>query len=298
MADRLESGMSVDEAIKESAVGLPTFVSGIVQIGIETGNLRKMMVEFVAEHQRAREIWRHVKFSLAYPILLVIMSCLIGSFLIMVAAPIIEATFNEFELELSSEIAQTTNFITWFADGGAMHLGISLGVLIGMILLARVFGGRRFLFQFFATMPAFGKLIQWQSFAEFSRLLQMTVEQNVPLPKALELVSHGLRNPFVAFLARSMSARAQSGLSLTSTIEQTPHVPGIVVGAIRWGEESGDLAAALETLHEMLYSAIRVRSDLLSRVLPPIILVLVAGLVLTLVATLFLPLTSLIQNLT
>ena len=297
MADRVESGMSVDEAIKESANGLPAFVSGVVRIGLETGNLRKMMMEFVAEHQRAREIWRHVKFSLAYPLLLIAMSCAVCIFLMLVAAPIIKATIEEFEIELSSQIVYSTSFITWFAESGAAHLGMSIVVMALLLLIATVFGGRRFLFQFFATMPALGKLIQWQAFAEFTRLLQMTIEQNVPLPKALHLVSHGVRNPFVAFLARSMSVRAETGLSLAATVEQTPHIPGIVIAAIRWGEESGDLTAALETLHEMLYSAIRVRSELLSRILPPMILVLVAGLVITIAATMILPLTSLIQNL-
>ena len=129
MADRVESGMSVDEAIKESANGLPAFVSGVVRIGLETGNLRKMMMEFVAEHQRAREIWRHVKFSLAYPLLLIAMSCAVCIFLMLVAAPIIKATIEEFEIEAMQEgdnPQMTENeAMDLLADSDNMSIGIN-----------------------------------------------------------------------------------------------------------------------------------------------------------------------------
>jgi type II secretory pathway component PulF len=67
---------------------------------------------------------------------------------------------------------------------------------------------------------------------------------------------------------------------------------------VRWGEQTSNPAAAFRAGAEMFESRVHVRVSVLQTVLPPFVFLMIIAAVFFLVSGLFLPLISLIQNLT
>jgi type II secretory pathway component PulF len=118
------------------------------------------------------------------------------------------------------------------------------------------------------------------------------------LPEALELTASGVRDANIAHVARRMAAGAAEGRSLSDLLWSESSISASLVPIVRWGEQTGSLPEALATAAEMLEGRIQMRSSLLSTIMPPLAFVAIGSLAIGLVFGLFLPLVSLIQNLT
>ena len=93
-------------------------------------------------------------------------------------------------------------------------------------------------------------------------------------------------------------ANPQAGVPLGELMKATPRIPAFIVPIVSWGEREGSLAQATQSAHELLEGRIRMRNSLVSVLLPPLVLIFVAAAICLLVIGLFMPLVSLIQNLT
>jgi type II secretory pathway component PulF len=144
------------------------------------------------------------------------------------------------------------------------------GMLV-LLILVRICRGGEFMSRIVASLPAFGKLFMWDGYAEFCRFLRLLLNLNVPLPEALLLVSQGMRSQEMAGVVRELAERTRLGTTLSQAMESTGRVPHSVSTVARWGEQTGQLPEALRLTYEMLDGWIRLRADLLRRVLPPLI---------------------------
>ena len=73
--------------------------------------------------------------------------------------------------------------------------------------------------------------------------------------------------------------------------------PACLVPLVRWGEETGTLAEALDAGREMLEERVRMRSLLLQMALPPVLFIAIGCLVLFAVGAMFMPMINLVQAL-
>ena len=95
-----------------------------------------------------------------------------------------------------------------------------------------------------------------------------------------------------------LADRAEQGQRLADGMAQDPQIPGQLISIIRVGEQNGDLPTALRAGAELLEGRIQLRSQLLVLVLPPIFFIVIAGFCVLLIVSLFVPMFSLVQNLT
>jgi type II secretory pathway component PulF len=299
VATKLTSGISLDQALCNEGRGFPKYVGGLIKAGIRTGNVGSVLIELVEQQQAYRDVWRRVLTALAYPCLLLVGTIGIAMVVVMGILPACRETLEQLDdwTDLPNLLTGAFETLVWISDRGIYFLiGFTVTALVATLLLAMLCG-RAALSRVFSSLPAFGKLTLWQGFAEFARLLKILISQNVPLPEALALTAVGLRNSNVAAIANSLSIRTDQGQSLAEAMESNRHIPGIVVSMIHWGEQSADLVGALQTVHETLEGAIRLRAELLARVLPPLVFILIGSGLLAVLAGIFLPLANAANNL-
>ena len=174
--------------------------------------------------------------------------------------------------------------------------GIALIVVVSMLAI-RWLGGARYWMRVISSIPGIGTLVHWYGFAEFARVLRILLDQDVALPEALEVTSQAMSNANVAHTAIQLSAATASGQSLSASLAQDRQVPQFMVPIVRVGEEQNELSGALQVIGELFEGFMRVRSQLISSVAPPLMLLLIGGAAIALPFCLLLPLVSLITNL-
>ena len=200
-------------------------------------------------------------------------------------------------LGLQLELPAFTRCFIWFQQTGLKWcLALVAAVVVGAILF-RLLGGAARWSRAISTLPLVGVLWHWSGVAELARLVAVLVEDGVPLAASLRLAAAAARDANMREVGGSLAAGVEQGGRLSERMAATPRVPASLVPIVRWGERTGQLPEALRVAAEMFEGRLQMRAELVRTILPPLVFVAVAGGVLFLLASLFLPMISLIQGL-
>jgi type IV pilus assembly protein PilC len=292
LAAEIERGRSLEDCLAHTA-GLPPYVAGLIRAAQRTGDMGVTITAWTVNRRSARQYWRSMLASLAYPTIAVVLAIAVFLFLGIAVVPTFDRMFQEFGLKLPMAtvyVLRASNFATRLFPFVA---GLLLAVAVG----TRVFGGRAGWSALVTNLPMIGPAWHWTGVAEMLRGLGLLVEHRVPLPEALRLTAGGIADAYIAQQCRALATRVEGGRSLTMSLVDLRTLPLSIVPLVRWGEQHDQLDASLRSAAEMIENRLKVRSSLLAQVIPPLLYIFVLVSVVSAFLSLFLPLISLIQGL-
>jgi type II secretory pathway component PulF len=301
LAERVEQGVAVDEAMREDSHRFPPHVAGLVAAALRTSDLGSALEELVDHHRRLREIRWTVIGSVAYPLIVLVLASLVIGFLMVWIVPVFREMFEEFELALppvTLGVLEVSRLFTTLFEGLQkwMTLGTLL-TLVAMIVAARMLLGAARWRRLWESTPLIGPILSWTGAAGFSRMLAVLVDYQVPLPLALRLTADAVNDANVREACGELASGIENGSSLADLIESRRQLPATLVPFVRVGERQGTLPDALRTVNELFLERVQLRAALLRSVSPPLVFLLIGGTVMLCVVALFLPLISLINGL-
>jgi type II secretory pathway component PulF len=293
VANEVERGRQLDDVISAAARRLPTHLAGLVRAAQRTGHLGAVLAEWLENRRSAREHWRRVVAALAYPALTLALA--IGIYVLFATAIVnpIATIIDEFGLSIPVNL----NVIRWISSTGLSLFGATAGVTALVLVLLRLVGGRLAWSWMMTQLPLVGSTWHWTGVAEMLRSLALLVEHQVPLPEALRLAAGGIGDAYVGSLCRELAGSVEKGTPLFMAVVYQRSLPLSIVPLVRWGEEQAVLPEGLRSAAEMLEGRLRIRSSLIVQIIPPLIFVIVAVMVLSLVFFVLTTLVTLIRGL-
>jgi type IV pilus assembly protein PilC len=163
-------------------------------------------------------------------------------------------------------------------------------------MVARTPGGRAFIDRMMLRMPLFGDLTRKSSISRFSRTLGTLVTSGVPILQALNITRDTAGNAIVADAVTKVHDAVKEGESIVQPLEASGVFPPMVISMVDVGEETGQLPEMLLKIAEVYDDEVDNAVEGLTSLLEPIMIVLLALIVGTIVIALFMPLISIIQN--
>jgi type IV pilus assembly protein PilC len=145
-------------------------------------------------------------------------------------------------------------------------------------------------------MPVFGDLTRKSSISRFSRTLGTLVTSGVPILQALNITRETAGNSVIADAITKVHDSVKEGESIVQPLEASGVFPPMVISMIDVGEETGQLPEMLLKIAEVYDDEVDNAVTGLTSLLEPIMIVILAVIVGTIVIALFLPLISIIQN--
>jgi type IV pilus assembly protein PilC len=147
------------------------------------------------------------------------------------------------------------------------------------------------------ALPLIGPIMRYNLLARWTDAVGVGVHAGLDLPRAVELADDAVASPALSHDGSLIIANLNAGKSLDD-VHNTRLLPATVLAAISLASKNNDLPTALTTLSEMYQEQARLRTSLLPGLLTPILLILVAVVIGMIVLAMFLPLITLIQNIT
>ena len=302
LGERLTRGESLADAVAAEGDRLPRLYRALIEAGARSGRL-PLVLEGLASFARSfQEARRSLGLALLYPLMVLIFAY--GLFVLVVARvlPLFESTFATFNVPLGvvprtlASIGRTTG--TWWPIGPAFLVaGFVLWWTSGAARGLDPISGRRFL----SAFPWMRSLLDSMEAANFAELLALLVEHEVPLHEAITLASDVAGERRLGGSGRALAAVIESGgdparaLSELPSSQRPPPLLGWLITTRR------PPAALVESLHRLslMYRRRSQRlSELISVLLPSVLLVVIGGSAVLLYAlTLFDPLATLMRNL-
>ena len=138
-------------------------------------------------------------------------------------------------------------------------------------------------------VPLAGKIFQNLAVARFCRVLGTLLHNGVPILRSLEISSSAAGNRVLATAITNAAENISAGQSLAQPLAASGYFPGEVVEMIAVAEESNTLETVLTNISDSLERRTVRRLELMVRLLEPLMLLLLAGVVLMVVIALLMP---------
>ena len=209
LAASLESGDDVESALASDRHA-PHYLRTLIAAGVRTGNIAKVLEEYLHTTRVSRAAWRAVFLSILYPVVMILFAFGVLTFFLTFAMPQFKEIFNDFGVELPS----LTVAMIGISESLVGIVGSFVLFLVALLLLYGahvVLPGRGWRIRLLQAIPLLGTANRMAAAAEFCSRLSVLIECRIPLDEALFVLSSSLRDPNLATVSRQLSARISRG---------------------------------------------------------------------------------------
>lgn len=299
VADSVQGGSTFSEGLAQHPRLFNDLYVNMVRAG-ELGGVLEVVLTRLAEFQeKAQKIKNKVVAAMVYPIIVLVLALAILMVLMIFIVPRFEAIFHD--MLGDKPLPAITLFVIGVSSFMQNHWAILLGFLLGIIVLSKLVGrtraGRAVLDRVKLRAPLFGDLIRKTSISRFSRTLGTLVTSGVPILQALTITRETAGNMVIARAISLVHDSVKEGESIVQPLETSGAFPPMVVSMIDVGEETGQLPEMLLKIAEVYDDEVDNSVAALTSLLEPIMIVLLALIVGTIVIALFMPLIGIISGL-
>jgi general secretion pathway protein F len=279
LANDLRAGHTLPEALKRQEGRVPGYYAALLAAGIRSGRLSEVLTTLTVHARAVADFRASIISAMLYPALVLILGVGLVVFVGHFVLPIYVQIFEDFKMQLP----YFTQLLVFVSRHSLVLLVIPFCVLLLLILTERWWlrssaAGRRLWTRIVYTLPGFGTVVRNGQISAFTELLGILIDQAVPLPEALRLAGETSSDPFLNEGAKQIEKDLLQGMPFAAALKQQRWVPELVVWMIGFGERQGNLGGALKQISEMYRRQAEARALFLRTVMPPLFIILVAGL--------------------
>ena len=300
LSESVEGGTTFSEALSQHPKAFNKLYVNMVKAG-ELGGVLEIVLTRLAEFaEKSQRIKGKVTSAMVYPLVVLTIAVGIVTFLMLFIVPKFEAIFKDM---LGGRplpfITQMIMDLSRFIQGNFILIAV---VIIVAVVAARFAmkmpGVAAAVDNYKLKIPLFGDMLTKTSVARFSRTLGTLVSSGVPILQALNITRDTAGNLRVSKAVESIHDNVKEGESMVTPMEASGIFPPMVVSMVQVGEETGQLPDMLTKVADVFEEEVDNAVSGLTSLLEPVMIVLLALVVGTIVVALFLPLITIIQDLT
>jgi general secretion pathway protein F/type IV pilus assembly protein PilC len=288
---RVQEGATLADAMARHPRAFGELATSIVRAGGEGGFLEGALDRLAKFTEQQDELKSRVVGALAYPTILFVLGTVVVNVLIIFFVPKFERLFTR--LRERGELPAVTDWLLWLSNVMQTYgIIIAAGIVIaGFIIRSRLQTeeGRVLLDKLRLKVPIVSGIYLSMAVSRFCRVLGTLLTGGVPIVRSLEISADSTGNRVLSTAIRGAAENISAGESLATPLAACGHFPADVVEMIAVGEQSNNLETVLPHIADTLERDTWRRLDLFVRLLEPLMLVLLAGVVLIVVIALLVP---------
>ncbi len=305
VCEEVEGGSSLSEAMSKNPKAFNLLYVKMVNAG-EIGGVLDIILQRLADFmEKSQRLKRKIKGALVYPVVVIIIALLILTAIMVFIIPKFEKIFAEFGVTLPGLTTWLINTSRWVAGANPMQQVPGWVVLLLSPVLAIIFWklirkagpGRAATDMLIVHLPIFGKLVRKSTIARFTRTLGTLISAGVPILEAITITGETSGNYVYEKALRRVHDSIREGESFAGPLRESKVCDAIVVNMIDVGEETGDMDVMLMKIADNYDEEVDVAVQSLTRLIEPLMVVVLGGMIGTIVVAMFLPLVKMIESL-
>jgi type IV pilus assembly protein PilC len=299
LGETIRSGGTFSEGLQQNPKVFDRLYINMVKAG-EAGGVLEVVLDRLAQFmEKSVRVRGRIKSAMTYPLIIVLVAVGIVSALMVFVVPKFESIFattlkGQALPMLTQIVIGTSNFLK-------NHAILAVGLVIGLYflgqLLARTKSGTRFVHGAQLKMPVMGDLFLKSTVARFTRTLGTLLASGVSILEALRITRDTSGNVRVAAAITVVHDRVKEGDTVAGPLRATNIFPDMVPSMIEVGEETGALPDMLTRVADGYDEEVDNAVNALTSLIEPLMIVVMAFMVGTIVIALFLPIVRIIQSL-
>jgi len=292
----IESGHSLSEALSKHKIFTKLYIS-LIRAG-ETGGVLDESMDNLAEFlEKDEKIKLQVRNKTAYPKFVLGFAVIITLVMIVFLIPI----FKEIYDDLGVQLPTMTRAVLWVGD-------LFKNLYFYLFIIVISFGGRFFYRKYKETpggkktidtirikIPKIGDIIKKMALSRFARYLGTLMSAGVPILSALDIVRGVTDNVLIDNAILDIKENIRKGENISTPMSEYSIFPAMMVQMTAVGERTGTLDTNLIKISDFYDSEVEGSMEMLLTILEPMMLLVVALLVGTIVISMYLPLFNIYQ---
>ena len=329
VCDEIEAGSTLSEAMSKSPKAFNRLYVNMIKAG-EAGGALEVILQRLAEFQeRSLALRRKIKGALIYPIVVVLVAVFILAGIMVWIVPEFIKIFNDFEVVMPMMTVLLINISDWTVKLWFLIPGIPVAIWLFVMLMRMFEAGRMGWDLFMLKMPIFGQLVEKTVVSRTTRTLGTLVSSGVPILEALNITRETAGNAMFEKMFSQVSESIREGESIAVPLRAGSRpsfspmaclfwfmfcagpiglliylmkmnqrvVDDLTVNMVDVGEETGELDTMLYKVADTYDEEVSVLTDSLMSLMEPLLIIVLGGAVAFIVISLFMPLVSLIEQL-
>ncbi|MFM9905414.1 MAG: type II secretion system F family protein [Pyrinomonadaceae bacterium] len=294
--EKIKSGIPLSEAFESQGI-FPRIYTASILAGEQSGALDDVLARFVVYLKRSVGISRKLRGALAYPAFLLVAATMMVAFLSLYIVPRMSDLFKS--LSANRGLPTITIVVLAIANGVSGNifwlLPLAIVVGLGLYVWLRTASGKLLLHKMLLRIPVGGQLIRNMATAQLSRSLSTLLSGGITVPDSWEISSQAINNLELRRRSQGVLPMIREGRGFTEALEKANWMPALALDMVGIGERSGSLREMLDEVAGFYDSEAEVRLEQLTTLLEPIILLFMAGIVVTILLAIYLPIIQMIS---
>jgi type IV pilus assembly protein PilC len=300
LAENVQTGSTFSETLSQFPRIFNKLYVNMVKAG-ELGGVLEIVLNRLAEYQeKAQKLKNKVMAAMMYPLIVMIIAVAIMIFLMVVIVPKFEKIFADM-LGDSNKLPGITKLVIsisrWIGESAIFLVVGGVILVIAWRLFSSNPKGRAIIDSWMLRLPLLGDVQRKTSISRFARTLGTLVTSGVPILQALNITRETAGNVVISNAITKIHDAVKEGESMVGPLEASGVFPPMVISMVDVGEETGQLPEMLLKIADVYEDEVDNSVAALTSMLEPLMIVFLALVVGTIVIALFLPLTTIIQQL-
>ena len=293
----VEKGETLASSLAMYPKIFPSLMVHMVEAGEASGSLDVALERMATHFEKSARTSGMVKKAMIYPVAVCIVALAVVVVMLVVVIPNYSQMFESLGTDLpalTKAVQAASNFIIqkWF---------ILVPAIIAIVVLVKMFAQTDTGIHFFAkiklSIPAFKNLEVKQASAQMARTLSTLMAAGVPLVEAVEISSNVMTNVYFKEALEMCKNEIIIGQPLSRPMEQSGLFPPMVYHMTRIGEETGSTEEMLGKLADYYEEEVETAVASLMAAMEPVIIIVLAAIVLTLVGACLMPMMTMYETL-
>jgi len=286
-------GATLSQALRSQPQAFSDLYTAMVASGETSGQLPAVLLRLADDLEAAQAIRRKIAGATAYPMVLSAVALIVIVVLMIFVVPKVVEQFDTFGQELPPLTRATIWLSEFLQSNGLLLLGlIAAAIIAGRYMLKNKTIRRRW-DGLKLRLPLIGNLNRDVNAARFSRTMAGLVSAGTPALTAMDTAQHTLKNTVMRDAISGAVERVRSGAPMSAALKETQVFPPLVTQMVMGGEASGDMGQMFAKSADYLEDEFDAQTTVFLTLLEPAIIILLAGVVLLVVAAIFLPILQL-----
>ena len=263
---------------------------GLVKTGEDAGELEKTLDRLLELLNKQADIRSKVIGTLMYPAFVILLASFIVIVMLVFVFPVFKDMFDQMGMELPWITKVLMDMGLWMKKNWmSIPIGF-IGFFFLCSFLMRWKPSRWRIDEMVLKIPVLTLLIQYANFANFLAVMQVAYDAGVPILECLYLANLTLSNHTLELRVEEATVKIQQGQHLSAALRATRTMPKMILFMIATGEQSGRLGEMLGQAVNYIDKALDNVIDIMTKMIEPVMLIVIGVIVFVLAAALYLPL--------
>lgn len=293
----VNEGSSLHKALTKYPNIFNNIYVSMVEAGEMSGTLDVILIRLAEFTEAQNELRSKVKSAMTYPVIMLVVTLGMLSFLFIFVIPKMISVFEGFPgAELPWYTVIIFDISGFMVNYWYLVFGGAFGIYTIFNMWRKTPAGKTKWDDISLRLPIFGEVNRMVAVARFTRTLATLLNGGVPMLNSMQIVRNVVDNDVMAKAIDDARSNISEGESIAGPLKKSGQFPPIVLHMVSIGEKTGDLENMLIQVSDAYDFQVKNKIEAMTSLIGPVVLVLMGAAIGTIVFSVLVPMFELTNN--